>query len=47
MKKILKAIYLLIKSIVKAKGRNLDGMLYSTFRATYRVHSQAINQNAC
>ena len=30
-----------MKSIAKANGRNLDGMLYSTFRTPYRVHSQA------
>ena len=28
-------------SIAKANKINLDGMLYSMFRTTYRVHSQA------
>ena len=31
-----------MKSVAKANGRNLDGILYSMFQTTYRVHSQAM-----
>ena len=37
-KRIIKSI---MKNIAKANGTNLDGMIYSTFRTTYRVHFQA------
>ena len=34
-------VLLIMKNIAKAKGKNLDGIVYWTFRTTYRVHSQA------
>ena len=34
-------ILLVMKSKAKANEKNLDGMIYSTFQTTYRVHFQA------
>ena len=39
--KIQRTNFIIMKSTAKANGKNLDGMIYSTFRTSYRVHSQA------